>query len=112
MRVEVFFLVEDVEAGLCLPAGFGFGLFVRGKLVFIDSREGQREVVFGIGVEIVVVLGKVLAELLLLEFPNIEFLARVAVSFNTVGQIDSGLRQAMALFHLSDIRDIFARKVD
>lgn len=75
MRVVVLFLVEDVEAGLGLPAGFSFGLFVRSKLVFIDSRESQREVIFGIGVEIVVVLGEVLAKLLLLEFPNIEFLA-------------------------------------
>ena len=74
MRVVVLFLVEDVEAGLCLPAGFSFGLFVRSKLVFIDSREGQREVVLRIGVEVVVVLGEVLAKLFFLELPNIEFL--------------------------------------
>ena len=73
--VVVLFLVENIEACLGLPLCFPLGLFIGSEFVFVYLREGQVEIVLGVGVEVIVVVGNVLAELLFLKLPNVQFLA-------------------------------------
>jgi hypothetical protein len=53
--------------------------------VLVNEGEGQAEMVLAVSEEVSLVVGHVLAELILLEFPNVQLLAAVAVGLNTFG---------------------------
>jgi hypothetical protein len=75
VSVVVLFLVENIEACLSLPLCFLLGLFIGSELIFVYLRESQVKIVFRVGVEVIVVVGNVLAELFFLKLPNVKFLA-------------------------------------
>lgn len=93
MQIVVFFFVEDIEATFSLPAVLVVTLLLRVVLVFVHSGECEREVVFGVGVEVIVVLGYCLPQLLFLKLPDVQLLTRIRKYVNAARQIDSGLRQ-------------------
>jgi hypothetical protein len=83
VQVVVFFFVQDVKPIFSFPAVLVVALLLGSGLVLIYSRECKRQVVFGVGVEVVVVLGYCLSQLLLLKLPDVQFLARVREHIHT-----------------------------
>ena len=74
VQIVVLFLVEDIEPTFSLPAVLVVTLLLRVVLVFVHSGECEREVVFGVGVEVIVVLGYCLPQLLFLKLPDVQLL--------------------------------------
>lgn len=94
MRVQIRLLVLVVEAGLGLPASLTLQLLLVGDLILIDEREGQRQVLFRVRVEVGLVIDNLIAELLLLELVDVPLLSTIAVHFHAFGDFESGSGRA------------------
>lgn len=84
MQIEVLFLLLD-ETCRVFPFSLVVKFYLTSLLVVVNQGESQAEMVFRVGKEMFLVIGDVLAELLLLELPNVELLAAVAVDLNSLG---------------------------
>ena len=77
MFVEVN-LFGHAEPAFGFPPDLIVMLAFSSNLVLVDQREGQGQVLLAVGVEVVAVIRNVLAQLLLLELPNVQLLITVA----------------------------------
>ena len=75
--VPVESLHDIVETALGFPLRLVFFLLFCVDLIFVDQREGKGEVVFGVGVELGLILCNLLSELFFLELPYIKFLVTI-----------------------------------
>lgn len=75
--VPVFALHDIVETGLGLPSSFIFFLSFHNDLILINNRESKAEKIRRVSVELGLVLCNGLTELVLLEFPNVQFLVSI-----------------------------------
>jgi len=59
---------------------------------FVYSWEGEREVILAVSIELTVIFGYMLSQLLFLKLPDVQFLAGVLENFYICWEVDSGLR--------------------
>ena len=95
MRVKIRLFVKNIKAVCCLPKCLARLLLILCKLVFVNARKCEREVVFRVCIKVFAVISDILAKLFFLEFPDVQFLSRVTESLNAIGQIDPGLGKSV-----------------
>lgn len=93
VQIVVLFLVENIEASGGLPGIFVVLLCLLNNFILVYFWESKRHKFFSISVKVFAVVGYRFSQLLLLEFPNVQFLRRILKSLNASWQVNTRLGQ-------------------
>ena len=91
MQVVIFFFIQYVETKFCLPSLLVFKFCLMSNFVFIHSREGQWQIVLRVGIEVMIVIRDIFAQLFFLKLPNVKFLLWVTIEVHTIGKVNARL---------------------